>query len=445
MIEGWLKLVSARAASRLAGESQLRAILANIGWLFADRVARMIASLLVGVWFARYLGPEGYGTFIYAATFVAMFAPLATLGLDDVVVREIVNDGSGTGATLGSAFVLKAAATAGTFAAVAVAIRLVRPDDGTIHALVVILAAGTLFQAFDVIAFWFASQVQSKYTVYARNGAFVVGVGAKISLILAGAPLAVFAAATSAELALSAAGLAFWYVRRGERIRGWRVDGARVRRLLSDSWPLILSGMAIMVYMRIDQLMLGSMLGTHAVGIYATAARLSEIWYFIPVTIAASVGPSVIEAKRRGEDAYYARIQRIFNVMTYFSVTIALLMSVSSGAVVVGLFGPEFAAAAPVLTIHVWAGCFVFLGVARQVWIVNEGHTRAALVFTTIGAVTKVALNLWFIPVSAEIGAAVATVISYAISDFVVYLVVPRFRRMGYMMVRSLLFMRSRS
>lgn len=156
---------------RLEGRVALQKILANTGWLFIDKIIRMGVGLLVGIWVARYLGPEQFGLYNYALSFVALFSALATLGLDGIVVRDIVRDPSCKDETLGTAFVLKLIGGGLTFLFVVGANSLLRPHDRLTQWLVGIIALGTIFQAFDTIDFWFQSQVKSKHTVYSKNTA----------------------------------------------------------------------------------------------------------------------------------------------------------------------------------------------------------------------------------------------------------------------------------
>ena len=92
---------------KLEGKSNLRKIIGNTGWLFADRFLRIIVELFIGVWIARYLGPEKFGLYSYAIAFVALFSAFSTLGLDRIVVREIVKEPTDKDEIIGTAFILK--------------------------------------------------------------------------------------------------------------------------------------------------------------------------------------------------------------------------------------------------------------------------------------------------------------------------------------------------
>lgn len=441
--EGLLRLLPRVVRSALEGREEVRQVIGNTGWLFADKLMRMGVGLLVSVWVARYLGPAQFGMLSYATAFVALFGALATLGLDGIVVRELVRNPDDSQEILGTAFALRlAGGLLALLMAVAVASWL-RHGEQTLRWLVAIIAAGAVFQAFDVIDFWFQANVLSKHTVMAKNAAFSVASLARVGLILSHAPLILFAGVSLLEVVLGAAGLIIVYRRNGGFPGEWRSNAARCRRLLGDSWPLILSGFSVAIYMKIDQVMLGEMAGDRVVGIYSSAIRISEIWYFLPMIIVSSVFPAVIQAKERDEGLYVRRMQRLFRLMTAISLAIAVPMTFLSEWVVVTLFGQGFAAAAPVLAIHIWAALFVFLGVAQGPWDLAENLTRLALFRISSGAFINVVLNVFLIPAYGAVGAAVATVVSQAFAAVFLNVVHVKTRGIFFAQLRSFLVFRS--
>ncbi|MFM6309557.1 MAG: oligosaccharide flippase family protein, partial [Dolichospermum sp.] len=173
----------------------------------------------------------------------------------------------------------------------------------------------------------FQSQVQSKYTVIAKNTAFVITALVKVALISLHAPLIAFAWAGLGEVSLGAIGLIISYRVRGYSPWLWPWSLPLAKTLLKESWPLILSGLTIIIYMRIDQIMLGQMVGDKAVGLYSAATRISEIWYFIPGAIASSVIPSIYAAKEVSEALYYQRIEQFLRLLSWLAIVVAVPMS----------------------------------------------------------------------------------------------------------------------
>lgn len=392
--------------------SRLPQIISNTGWLFADRVLRIGVGLIVGAWIARYLGPEQFGLYSYAIAFVGMFGFLAALGLESIVVRELVRTPECKDETLATTFALKFVGGIAVIAVSLATIPVLRPNDSLSWWLVAVIGAGLVFQAFDAIDYLFQAQVKSRYTVVARNTAFVIMTAVRILLLYMGAPLLAFACAASAEIALGAMGLLAVYRRRGHAPPKWRGSLARARTLLTASWPLALSSLAVWGYMRVDQLMLGTMADDRSLGIYSAAVRLAEAWYFVPMVIVSSVFPSILQLKKQDPHLYYQRIQRLFNLMSALSYAVVIPTSFLAGPIITLLFGPSYLEAAPILVVLLWSGLFVSLGVAREAWIVSEGLMPFSLAATSVGAVSNVALNLLLIPRYGGMGAAVATLVA---------------------------------
>ncbi|MFM6325618.1 MAG: flippase, partial [Microcystis panniformis] len=375
-------------------------------------------GLFVGVWVARYLGVQQFGVFNYATAFVALFSTLSTLGLDAIVVRSIVREPEKRAEILGTAFWLKLFGGVAALLLAVSSIIVVRHDDQLTISLVAILSSVGIFQAFDTIDLWFQSQVQSKYTVIAKNTAFVITALVKVALISFHAPLIAFAWAALGEVSLGAIGLIISYRVRGYSPWLWPWSLPLAKTLLKESWPLILSGVTIMIYMRIDQIMLGQMVGDKAVGLYSAATRISEVWYFIPTVIASSVSPAIYAAKEVSEALYYQRIKQLIRMLVLISLVISVPMSLMSFKLITILFGNGYAEAGKILAIHIWASLFVFMGVATSPWFIAEGLTEFSFHRTLIGAVVNVVLNFILIPSCGGIGAAIATVIAYAIAAF---------------------------
>ncbi len=416
----------------------LRKIMGNMGWLFVDRFVRMGMGLFVGVWIARYLGPVQFGSLNFALAFIALFATATTLGLEGIVIRELVHSSEGTHEILGTTLVLR---SFGGFLSVAVSVatlRLIQPHDRQALLLVSILSLTLIFQAFDTIDAFFQSQVQSKITVWAKNSAFLVFAGIRVWLIYLKAPVWAFAVAYTGEIALGAVGLVFGYRLSGGRIFAWRASKERATLLLKQSWPIVFSGMAIMVYMRLDMVMLKMMQGDYAVGLYSAATRVSEVWYFIPTAIVSSVSPAIMRAKDDPE-LFYGRLRKLFSLMALTSCVIGSVVALSSHTIVRILYSNSFSGAAPVLAVHVWASVFVFLGIAQSPWDITKNLLRLSLYRTIMGGVINVAINLVLIPRYAAMGAAVATVTSYAISAVFANAFSAKTRPIFFMQMRSFL------
>lgn len=420
MIQKTLRFLPIGLRSKIEHRHGLMRILNNISWLFFDKILRMGVGLVVGVWIARYLGPEQFGLMSYVLAFVALFTAVATLGLGGIVVRDLVQDPPAADTTIGTAFTLQTMGGLCAFGIALLAISYVRPSDELAKLAVAVLAMLMVLKATEVVKYWFEAQVQSKYVVLTENGVFLIFAAVKIGLILANAPLMAFIWALFAEGLLVAVGLLCVYALRGGKINAWRARLYRAKTLLHDSWPLILAGAVIAVYMKIDQIMLGNMIGDRAVGLYSAAVRISEIWYFIPIAIVSSVFPTIIRAKQQSAELYYNRLQHLYTILVGLSLGLALPMTFLSTFIVNQLFGSAYIAAGTVLSIHIWTAVFVFYGVGKGIFIQCENMQLFSFVCTAFGAVLNILLNIYMIPKYGIIGAAVATLCAQIMSAVII-------------------------
>jgi len=390
---------------------------ANTSWLMAEKIFRMAVALSVGVYVARYLGPGRFGILSYAMSFVALFSALSTLGLNGILVRELVNFPEKREELLGTAFILKLIGAGIVLILLSLVLYFTGSDQQN-NLIIFIIAAGLIFQSFNVIRFYFEANVLAKFIAVSQITSLVVVSVAKLVFIWLGLPLIYFALAVLIESLILAIGLSVVYFKQKLNIFNWQFSFKAATGLLKDAWPLILSAIAISLYMRIDQVMIKHMLNDEAVGQYAAAVRLSEAWYFIPMIITASLFPAVINAKKRSKDLYYARLQKLYDLMVWIAMPIILVIMFSANHIVEFLYGVQFSKAGSVLAIHIWAGVFVFLGVASGKWYLAENLQLFSFLNSIIGAVVNIVLNVILIERYGIIGAAWATIISYGCSAY---------------------------
>jgi O-antigen/teichoic acid export membrane protein len=422
------------------GCNSLHKSIGNTAWIFLDNIIRMLVGLFIGVWFVRYLGPNLYGKISYVLAFVALFLPIATLGLEDVMVRDFVRDPSRKNETMGSAFVLRLTGGIAAFVITIGAAFILHGSDHQFLWLIGIIALGNFFYCFSVIESWFSSQAQTKYTVLAKSPAFFVCTFIKIALIISGASLIAFAWAGTVEIVIGYIGLLKAYELKGDSIRNWRCTLKRTKALLKDSLPLALSFIATGVYMRIDQVMLGEMVGSEEVGVYSVAVRLAEVWTFIPSAVFWSVFPSIIEAKNISEKMFYYKLQKFYNLMVILAYAVAIPMSLVAQWLVVTLYGKTFEKAGMMLVVLIWASLFINLEFARSAFLNAMNLNRIYLLSVIAGAVLNIVLNLLLIPRYGGMGAAIASLIAYWFAAHGFCFLFKPLYRTGAMLTKSMLY-----
>ncbi len=410
---------------------------ANISWMFIERILRMIAGLFIGVWVARYLGPAEFGLFSYALAFAAIFSGFAKLGLDDIVVRDLVSDPTKRNVYLDTAFWLKLVGAIAMLCLVVIAMHFTA-SDSTTKLYIFIIASGAIFQAFEVVDFYFQSLVLSKIVSICKITQLIISSLLKLYLMFINADLFWFVVVTLIDqvtLAISLY-LAYWYRKVGGLFCCF--DWGIAKKMLKNSWPLIISGLVIMIYMRIDQIMIKEMLGAREVGIYSAAVRLTEIWYIIPGIITSSLLPAITNAKKLGENHYYQRLQELYTLMIWLAVSIALAMTFLSSWIVMTLYGVAYIDASEVLVINIWTGVFVFFGSAWSKWMFIENRLKMSTFFQINAMFFNIVLNLILIPKYGINGAAISSLIAASIGHTVLPLFIKSQRIALKMLLKSL-------
>jgi PST family polysaccharide transporter len=415
------RVVSAPAMKLFNKVRQRKGILeslSNIGWLGSDRIVRMFGAVLIGTLVARYLGPNQFGLLNYGLAIFGLFNIISSLGLDSLIVRDVALDSNGEPRILGTAFVLKALASVVTTVAAIVAARILDPHNRVLIIIVALISSASISQALDVIDFFFQAHTRSRHTVVPRTGAFVAGSLARLVAVFMHASLLAFAWIAALEVLVAEFGLVVTYFRYRGIFPRWNWDLKQAKGLMAESWPLLVSSVMVMVYMRTDQILLGKFSSMSTVGNYTAAIRFSEIWYAIPVIVTTSVMPRILKTRDVNPQRYYARLQTFYETMIMVSVLVTIGTLILGPTMVHLLYGARYSSAASILSIHIWTGVFVSVGCVGGQQYVHEKITSSQLSRTVLGAIANVILNLLWIPRWGGIGSAMATLVSYSISAY---------------------------
>jgi len=259
-----------------------------------------------------------------------------------------------------------------------------------------------------------------------------------VMFILRGAPVTWFIAVLALETTLTTTLLVAAYRRGRHGFADWRWDPTLARRLLRESWPLVVATAASVVCIRIDQVILRTVVGTTETGVYSAAARIMEILHSLPLMLAASLSPGLIAARARSAEDYEQRVRRLFQLAAGSAWGAALGCALLAPLVIPWVFGPAFARTAGMLAVLAGSLPFIALGIARQEYLINEGRQRFQLATTLVGAVLNVLLNLWAIPRWGGLGAAGATVVSHLAANLLTPLAWPPTRGIGVWQLQAL-------
>lgn len=413
-------------------------LFANFNWLFADRVMRIVGSLIIGIWMARHLGPGDFGLLSFAFSFVALFGIVGRLSINPIAVRELTKHPQNESLILGSITRLKFWGSLTAIALVLPAAWLSQPDNSLFQLLVAIIALGILFNALDAIDILYQAKVLSKYLVQARAVAFLIFAVVRVALILNEASVLWFAVANTLELFLGG-GLMVWvYRRRIGKFSEWQWHGETARRLLKDGWPLMASSLLFIVHTRIDQVMIGQMLNEVQVGLYSAAIHISEAWLFIPGLITQTLMPYFVSLRERDPLRYQQRLMQLYSAMFWTGVAAGTATVLFGRQIIVLLFGEAYSSAYEPLALIIWTGIFTAQAVVRGIWTIAENLQALRLFGSLFVVPLNVTLNLLWIPEYGITGAAAASLISIGVGTWLVPLIFPPLRQSNLDMMRSI-------
>ena len=351
-----------------------RKVAKNAMWMIGERIFQMILSLFIGIVSARYLGPENYGTLQYGAALVTLVSAIAKLGLDNIIVKEYVNRKDENGLVLGSVFAMRMISGLLSIVSIMTYTFIFNGDDNTIIITTFLQSFILIFEAYDLIDFWFQSQLKSKYVSIAKTIAYVVMAIYKIVLLVLGKSVEWFAFATSLEYIIILIILFVMYLKNGgQKLQFSFYEG---KKLIKQGYHFILASLLITLYTQMDKIMIGELRNETEVGLYSIAVAISTIRGFIPNAIIISMRPTIYEAKKNNEEIYQKRLKQLYALVFWCGIIFALGTTIFADFIVDILYGEQYKGAEGALRIVSWSTIFAYLGTARSVWIVCEDKNK---------------------------------------------------------------------
>lgn len=422
--------------------SNIRRIVYNSGWLICEQMLRMLFGFFIGAWVARYLGPDEFGVLTFLQAFISLFTIIGTLGLNRIVVRELVvvqDNAQQSLSLLTTAFFLRITAAVVLFALCLI----LGFSFGQSRPLYISIIACSIFFNACETTFELAFQARTfmRPVVIARAVVFFVSAAIKIGLLLANAGLTAFVLMCLIDVAFSACAVVLAYVMNFRAPRLKYFDWEMARNMLRESWSEIIAGFSNMLFMRVAQIMLANMSSVESVGIYAAAVKLAEIWYFLPVVLVSSAFPTIVKSRSIDEKAYWRNLGRLLNFLAAGTYVVLLLVLLWASDIIHMVYGASYAASVQVLYIHVWCGLLVCFAQVSGAWLISEKLTSINLMRNILGAAVNLVVNFLVIPGYGAMGASCSALISFFIAFFAFDFFHPKMRKMGIMKAKSLLLM----
>ena len=418
-------------------------VVRNSSWLVADKICRLFGGLLVGALVARYLGPEQYGLMNFVSAFAAIFISFSMLGIDNLVIRELSRKNAEINKILGTAIRIRncGSVISGVLSLI-FAYFLYYENNSLFLLLLAIFMVGNILQSLDVISLWYQSRIESKYVIRNKLIAYVTVSVLKVIAVACGAGIVCFVVMTVIDSLLGLALLVRWAkIKNGLDYFRLSFDKLFAKKILREGLYLAMSNFSISIFMRMDQILLGSLAGNKDVGIYAVASLISDILYSIPLFICASSFPKITGYWDENKERYYNYNSKLFLGMVLYAYLSCSCVYLFVDWFVGILYGPAYIESGMVAKIHSLTLLFVAIGCVRGNMLLVQHHARILSLITILGGLCNIALNYIFIPQYGVYGAAISVLITQAIVGYGSGIFTKDLREIMKMQTRAILLM----
>jgi len=413
-------------------------IVNNLLWAVSGKIVNLVGSLVLGIIVARYLGVEQYGLMNYVISYVFLFQTLASFGLDSIEVREEAAGKVPVNTIIGTAFWIKV-----VFGVICIALSIgtavVMSEDSYTIGLVALYSSYIVFNSFIVIRNYFTSLVQNKYIVLSEIFRTFVGIGIKLTMWAMDCSLTWFVAAFAFDHVLLAGGYISSYRHKIGRLKDWRFSLPYAKFMLKESFPLLLTNAAVIIYQRIDQVMIGSMVGKADVGYFSVAAKFVEVMIFIPATIAHTISPILVQMLDKSREVYIVKAQQYLNITVWVSILCSIGVSVISYWIVLYTFGTEYLPAAAILQVLSFKMVSVALSNGGGIMVIVERLQKWVFFRDVLGCLVCIILNWWLLPKYGAMAAAFVAIAANLAAGYVADLLVPAYRHIFRQQTKALL------
>lgn len=412
-------------------------VFANLFWAMTGKIVNMAGALLVGILVARYLGPSQYGLMNYVISYVTLFTIISNFGLDNIEIRELSRTPERKEYILGTCFRIRMFFA--TFALILVILSLILFNANTFTSCMILLYSVTLYTgSFNIIRNYFTSIVKNEYVVKSEITRTVIGACIKVVLLWIKAPLDYFIVATAFDTILVASGYCFSYKKTVGKVSEWKYDKTIVPYYIRESFPLVLSGAAVIVYQRIDQVMIGNMINNASVGYFATAGKFLDLVLFLPMVLTQTITPLLVKAKEKDKEEYERKKQQFVSIVVWISILLSVAVSLSAYWLIYFTYGEKYLMAVPILQIMAFKTVGMALSSSSGQIIIMEHIQKWAFIRNLLGCLICIGLNFLLIPQYGVIGSAWVTIITVAFTGCLANIFIPPYYKIMKIQLRAL-------
>lgn len=380
-----------------------------------NQIIRMGVGIFVSLWMARYLGPENFGKFNYIISIVLIIGAITPAGLQTVVVNKLIKEPEQQAYLMGSTLFIRSILTSLSIIFLLIFSFVANLDSYSIYGTR-ILTLFFIFQLYEIIEIYFQAKQKLKYSAISRITGTLISAALIVWGIYTKKELSFFFFTFLIEHAINMISLFYFNQKNALSISKWKINFSLSKKLFKESWPLLLSTIALMSYNRIDQVMIKNIIGDTELGYYSAASRLSQLWIFIPYMLSSIFFPIVSKKSKQSKKDFDEAQQSFFDLLSGLAWLLIIPICLLSSWIIIVLYGNQFSNSSGILALHIWTALFVFSRIGLDRWLVIENKTKYNLIHHGGAAILNIILNLLFIPLWGGYGAAWASLLSIGLS-----------------------------
>ncbi len=411
----------------------------NLCWGVFAKLFSGLKLAFLGIILARYLGPEDFGVFNYVISFVTLFSVLAEFRLQSILVRDFSENREDANLLLGSSFKICLFFACLGYLLLSLVVCLI-DDERIVKIFLLIYGLSFFFQIFRFLRAFFISKFLNKFIIRAEIITTLFVLTIAFIFIYFKLPVIYFIVLRVLDFFIFSVLLIVLYWMAEGSVIEWK-DNLKIRKkLIKDSFPLVLSGFAVVIFNKIDQVMLRYFIDDYAVGQYSAAVAITGIISFVPIVLSESISPMLISKKKSNIDIYIKYRQSFSNILIWGSFLLSIIIMFLSPYIIAFLYGSDYYPAIDVMQVFSFKGLFVAMGaVAAQIMIIESVH-QLAYIKSIIGGVANVVFNFILIPELGIMGAVWASLFAFFLSSYAVHFFMKRYRYIFWIQTKSLIF-----
>ena len=384
----------------------------NFSWLVFDKFARASLNFLLFIFLARYLGPQEFGILNYLLALVFLFTSLSSLGINPVLTNILIKNKRKTNnSIISNSYILRFFSS--LFGYLIFILFIIYLHGKNVYlSYSIIIGLSIIVKSYEVLFSYFESKSLSKYIVISQTISLVIVFSLIIFFLYLEFDIKFIYYCFLVDSLITLFLINIFFFKK-ERNFLFNLDFRNIYKIIYKSFPVLLSIVSIVIYMRIDQVMINLLLSEKDVGIYSVSVRIVEMFHFIPKIIMVSYLPILLISKN-----YTFELIKINSLLFKISILFIFFIFVLSKYITSILFGEIYMESVLTTILLSISLIFVFFGVANEHWYISKNLQKYYALNVFIGAITNIILNYFLIQSFGISGAAYSTILTYLLIIF---------------------------